>query len=272
MIHETSKNIRTNPIIQNPNLAMTVHGQSGVCDGLGVIALSVMLLSFASNGILPAISGVFLLFFGLLMVFIAIPQVGKPILSLSLEGLTTPGYGFIPWNSIQGIDKQEREHRGIKFNPILLISVPNLKKYEGQFHAFKRFFYNKKQIVLVLRNSDIKPDDILTFARQLWTERTGLDHYWSSYSTDEVNEAHRRITETIKHGKFQFDNICKAVAEKDELKAQALLKQVESNEAKLRSDWKIINDDLKKKQKILNYVALIMALFFIVYVLLLLFK
>lgn len=272
MIHETSKNIRTNLNIKNPNLPMTVHGQSGVWDGLGVIALSVMLLYFASKGLLFTISGVFLLFFGLLLIFIAIPQVGKPILSLSLEGLTTPGYGFIPWNSVQGIDKQEREHRGIKFSPILLISVPDLKKYEGQFHAFRRLFYNKKQIVLILRHSDITPNDILTFARQLWTERTGLDHYWSSYSSDEVNEAHRRITETIKHGKSQFDNICNAVSEKDDLKAQTLLKQVELNEAKLRSDWKIINDDLKKKQKILNYVGLIMVLFFIVYVVLLLFK
>jgi len=266
---ETSNNIQPNPNIQSSNFAMTVKGQSGVWDGLGTIAFGALFLNFASHKLLLSILGAFLLFFGLLLILLALPQVGKPILILSDAGFKTPAFGFIPWSAVQGIDMQEREHRGIKFSPLLIFNVPNLQSFEGQFHRIYRLWNFKKIISLTLRHSDIKPDVILSAARRLWSERTGLDHYWSSYSSYEVNEAHRRIAETIKHGKSQFDNICNAVEEKNDLKAQALLNQVKSNEAKLRSDWKIINDDLKKKQRLLNFVALIMMVFFIVYVVLL---
>ncbi len=254
--------MQTNPNIQNPNFVMTVHGQSGLWDGFGTIAFGALFLSFASNRLLFSILGVFLLFFGLLLVLLAIPQVAKPILVLSDAGFKTPTFGFIPWSGVQGIDKQEREHRGIKFSPLLIFYVPDLKTFEGQFHPIYRFLNIKKVVNLTLRHSDIKPDVILSAARQLWTERTGLEHYWSSYSSYEVNEAYRRIFETMKREKAQLDGIWKAAEDKNDLKAKTLLNQAESNGAQLKSDWKTINDDLKKKQKIMDYVSVIMVVFF----------
>lgn len=266
MINEPPNNVHKNPKIWNQSFPMTVHGQSGLWDGLGLIALGALSLSFDSNGIFLFISGVFLLLFGLLLVLLAIPQVGKPILVLSDSGFNTPAFGFIPWSAVQGIDKQERTYRGIKFSPLLIFYVPDLISFESQFHAIYRLLNINKIIGLTLRHSDIKPDVILSVARRLWSECTGLEHYWSSYSSYEVNEAYRRIYETIKHEKAQLDSICKAAEDNNELKVKTLLNQAESHEAKLRSDWKIINDDLKKKQRVLSYVTAIIVLLIIVYV------
>ncbi len=171
MIHEPSNNNQTNQNIQNPNFVMSVHGQSGLWDGFGTIAFGALFLCFSSNELLLSISGVFLLFFGLLLVLLSIPQVGKPILVLSNEGFKTQAFGFIPWSAVQGINKLERGHRGVNFSPLLTFNVPNLKSFEGQFHAIYRILNTKMIINLTLRHSDIKPDVILSVARQLWTER-----------------------------------------------------------------------------------------------------
>lgn len=253
--------------LQHPGL-LTIHGQSGILDGLGIIAFGVLSLYFASHGVILLISGIILLIFGLLLLLLAIPQVGKPILRLSREGFETPGFGFIPWNYVQGIDKQEREHRGIKFSPILTFYVPDLKMFGSQFHGIHRLFSNKNRISLILRHTDMKPDAILSVARQLWTERTGFDHTWSAYSSDEVNEAYRRISETMKRERALLDSCWKAAEDKNNLKVENVLQQVESNWTELKSDWGIIAEARNKSKKLLLIISAISIFLFVLYVVL----
>jgi hypothetical protein len=85
------------------NAVLTVQGQSGVWDGVGIIALGAILVGIAYDRPLPLISGLFLLFFGILLVLLAIPQIGKPILVLFDSGFMTPAFAFIPWSAVDGI-------------------------------------------------------------------------------------------------------------------------------------------------------------------------
>jgi hypothetical protein len=176
---------------------LTIRGQSGFLDSLGVIALGVLLLCFASSHIWLIICGLLLIPVGFLMLWQSIPQIGKPLLVLSHTGFEVPGFGFIPWSAVQTIYKHVQTRRGLRFSAILNFCVPDLKSFESQFHASMRLLPGRKIIPVVLRNCDMKPDDILSVARQLWTDCTGRDDFLSSSTSDEFRDKELKNLETL---------------------------------------------------------------------------
>jgi len=251
---------------QSSDFTLTVHGQSGVWDGFGMIVLGVLTLSIASRDLRLLIIGAFLLLLGLLSALMALPRMGKPILTLSEKGFNTPEFGLIPWSAVQGIDKTVPTARGIKMSPVLIFYVPDLKKYKDQFHGIRRQLHPKKRIHITLRRSDVTPEIVLSVSRRLWTKLTGRDHFWNPYVPDEVNEAQRRIWERMRHEREQLDDISKAVEEGDEYKVAYLLRRAELNKTTYQSDKAIIDADRRKNSKLSNYLVAISLLFLVTYV------
>ena len=250
--------------IQSPNFNMTINGRSGVLDGLGGVAFGALIFLCASESLWISVCGAMVICIGLFLILLAIPLFGKPILHISHEGLMTPYYGYIPWTAIQGIDKQEREHRGVKFSPILIFYIPDLKRYQSQFHPIRRMFSTGNRISVILRSSDMKPDDLLSIVRELWTKQTGRSHPWFSCASDEVNEAYRRIDDATKHTKNQMDDIQRVAENMDDQKATVLLGTLRSNDAQWKANWKTINDDRKKTNNLILWVSMVLVLLIVI--------
>jgi hypothetical protein len=201
---EETQNALSTMDSQSPGNVLNIHGRSGILESLGIIALGVLFLCFDSqrmtfyHHIIFFILGAFLVSCGLLILWLSIPQIGKPLLVLSREGFEVPRFGFIPWTAVKAIYKRDVTYRGIiNFSPILNFIIADPKPSERQFHVFGRPNPRLRDIPVFLRNCDMKPDDILSVAQQLWGECTGRDHVWTSPDSDEISEKELKNLESL---------------------------------------------------------------------------
>lgn len=172
---------------------VSIHGRSGLLDGLGIVAFGVVSLCLDSqhmrffHQIMFFVLGVLLVFCGLLILWQSIAQIGKPLLVLSHEGFEVPRFGFFPWTAVKNIRKEDRNYRGMVHSPVLWFIVDDPKPSKRRFRIFRPPFPGLRQIPVFLRSCDMKPDDILSVARQLWAQRGG-DYVGISSDSDEVSD------------------------------------------------------------------------------------
>lgn len=172
---------------QIPGSVVTIRGQSGILDSLGVIALGVLLLCFAFGHLLRLVCGVLLIPVGFLMLWQSIPQIGKPLLVLYHEGFEVPRFGFIPWGAVQKINKHVPTARYTKMSPVLTFCVADLKSFKQQSQILMGQSTSNKQIQVILRHCKMEADDIMSVANQLWEECTGRDFTWNSSGSEEID-------------------------------------------------------------------------------------
>jgi hypothetical protein len=87
----------------------------------------------------------------ILVWMIVIPNLFRPLLTLTKDGLNTGAYGFIPWIAVDGIASVADR---------LLVRVPTLEKLTAQMHPCMRVLYRilprriKTQVILMMRNRE----------------------------------------------------------------------------------------------------------------------
>lgn len=230
MNYENTQTALSSMKSQSPGNVLTIHGRSGMLESLGLIAFGVLTLYFKSRHmtffkhIVFFFDGAVLLSCGLLLLWRSVPRIGKPLLVLSPVGFEAPRFGFIPWTAVKTIYKNDVTFRGIiNFSPILNFYVAGPKPSEPQFHIFRRPYPGITTIRVVLRHCDIKPDDILSVAHQLWAECTGSDNVWTSSNSAEVSDKELKNLESLSR------DLSDPGLRKESLRAIAELRSSKSN-------------------------------------------
>jgi len=173
-------------------------GASAVVLGICIVLLQIAdsgsnLLTFAGWLLL----GSALIVFGLLSLSAALSARGKPLITLSEDGLETAWSGVIPWDLVYGIYLQDIRI-GSTRNWRLDLHVPNLQELTGRFRLPFRWFYQFRPLswgphlcIMLTKTSD-HPQAIYRTARWLWTKRTGRSYEWNPNMSAEIKLAMQR--------------------------------------------------------------------------------
>lgn len=157
---------------------LKVHGPSGICIGLLLFIVAGLIFWPSPHDIKPLLGGAVSLLMGILFTVTAFPRIGRPVLELSISGISTPEYGHIPWSKVEGVDMVENSYRGKILSHTLIFHIPELDRYLNQFVAYQGFIYPfrsqvaKQQVRVMLRRSSEHPNVILDLSKELLNRDT----------------------------------------------------------------------------------------------------
>jgi hypothetical protein len=164
---------------------LTVNGSSQAVLALGLTGVGVFLIAMgAVQENMIIVLGAAVLLFGLLMLPMTWPTIGKAKIVLTAAGFKTPLTPLIPWTRVTGISLQEVKYRGRVVSHSLFFRIPTLRELVPQLGFGYRLLYpfrgtrGKEQLAVALKKPSETPEVVYGTARLLWTRSTGLDATW----------------------------------------------------------------------------------------------
>ncbi|BCM25378.1 hypothetical protein [Methyloradius palustris] len=154
--------------------------------------------------------------------------ISNPDLILNRNGLTSPIYGYIPWQEVEGIDLQIIHTRN-STNYTLIFKVSNYSKIAKNIHWTERVLgglglgaIGRGRLVFLLKGTQEKPETITAVAKFLWHQTTGNNHNWSHLHSPEYNDASKRLDSIFERSKklnaFNKSSLNDPMAELEQVK------------------------------------------------------
>lgn len=195
------------------------------------------------------LGGAFVLAFDALALLPLLTGIGKPALVLNSKGLTTPVDGTLPWSAVEGIYLKVMEFRGQKHYS-LIFRVPDYAKAVPSIHWSQRWLalfglgsLRRAQVAVSLRPGRERPETIEAVARHLWKTATGREHFWSPDFSADANDSFRRLA-TLREELAAPGSFERTLKDNSD--------QVVANMEQMSRDLLLINQEVKKKSRILN--------------------
>lgn len=145
--------------------------------------------------------------FGILMLLLAVPRVGKPVIVLTRSGFRTATSRDIPWRMVDGVDYRERtlspNDSGAAPIGILTFSIPTLAQEIKRFSLVFRLLHGlrgqrmRASTIITLSKTSEPPSAVGRLAEHLWTQSTGRINDWNPHMSDAYNAANRELAELI---------------------------------------------------------------------------
>src|SRR5262249_27472539 len=176
--------------------------QAGAVSLFGIAAALVLIWAIASARVEISVLAASLLCFASYFLLAVVPSIGKPKLTLTRAGFTSPLTPFIAWEDIDGMFLNKIPSRRTNATSYgLMFRVSTLPQNISRYALFHRMGYRlrsaarKDQLGVILKDTTEHPEVIYGLARLLWTERTGRNHDWNPNMSADYNAALRQVSD-----------------------------------------------------------------------------
>ncbi len=133
--------------------------------------------------------------------------ISNPDLILNRNGLTSPIFGYISWQEVEGVDLQIIHARNTT-NYALIFKVSNYSKIATNIHWTERMLgglglgaIGRGRLLFPLQGAEEKPETITAVAKFLWHQSTGNNDDWGHLHSAEYNEASKRLDLILEQSK-----------------------------------------------------------------------
>lgn len=186
--------------LQNSGEVFEVWGHSGLVACL-LLTITVALVAGIAvrigSPITISIASVFC--FGVLLKWQRVwPQFRRPMIALSLKGIDSIDYGFIPWDAVEGVHLDRYSGGRGSEQMTLELLVPKLLDFKSQLKPSLQLFFSwrvgpaRESVRILLTLTRVHPEVVFGVAEQLWRKRTGMRTHWLP-NDPQFNRAERRL-------------------------------------------------------------------------------
>lgn len=249
---------------------LKVKGASNLWIALLVLAMGGMAVYSETDWIYRVVAWGIAIPSGILVLLMAIPQIGKPAITLTRSGFKTATSPDIPWRLVDGVHYSERllSSNDSEAAPVgtLTFSVPTLSQEATRFSLLLRLLHglpgqrSRARIIVTLRKTSEPPSAVGRLAEHLWMQSTGRTNDWNPNMSKAYNAANRELAELIAAQKNRPANT--------ELDLEDLKAQVQ----KAERNSKIISHELDRKSRELKlavwipvWILIMVAVFMLVF-------
>jgi hypothetical protein len=173
-----------------------------------LLALMMTLSVAAAHEVLsiPGAKSISMLALSLTLTFfvglLALPFLGKPILSIARDGLSTSDMGFLKWDEIESVGLCTYTTRGGP-SYMLCVYVPGLSERERQLSPLLRFRRRmlrgaQRDVQMIPLSFSANPPPVIHgLCYALWNERTGRTSMATAAPSKELLDLQRRADEQV---------------------------------------------------------------------------
>lgn len=199
-------------------------------------------------------------------------EIGDHQLEFSVAGFKGPGYGLIPWQAVEGIDRCETSHRGRVVGVQLIFLIAEPLQFLAPAHPLRRLLYPflpkriQSRISFPLATKIGTSELAEKIARKLWSQVTGKTHNWLAMASDEFNTAVRAGGDSMARLRVAVD--APAMEQMDDLAKLRYLEQLSADAQVVRAAVEATNREQGRLIRQFGWAIGVLVVVFVVSLLL----